>query len=519
MSYNDFYGHIELGKNIFNHFNFIVPWQLDNPVGYPPLFSILVHLVTIFTKDAVVSNQYLNAFSSSYSLIPLYLLVKKLLNIPSAFLAVIFTTCCFGLIGPCAFLGADYFFDAMTITTSWLIWEVLTRKDQKAWNYLLVGSLTGLAYLTKYTGILYCFIGIISVIYFFSLIYRDMKAGLKMATFLLLGFLPLFIVYHVLLYNHAKKEKIISISTYTFFDGNYFYEGNREKKMYRLNPEGTDFEHLSICRADNAFTFSLKHPRFMVKKYAQGLQMIIRGVTHRVFPFFHGARNIYYDGLQLMLVILLMMAAFYYRRPVKIVYVSLFVFIMLLIPIYIRAVRYAMPFVPFYFILWLFGMNALYRLPRTQIKNNYKRVLKLSAVAVCVFLVMIYSADLWRKSTRLLSSNEKLLPEGYGQASSWIKNDSRDRVERIKIMSRKTTYAYLTDASFVALPYTMSWEKIVRFALLKNVDYLVLDEAILRFRSDQWKYLTENMPEDPHIRLGYRGQGKNNAILIFRISA
>ena len=53
---NDFYGYVELGKNIFNEFNFLVRWELDNLLEYPPLFSILIYILTTFTNICPVQS-------------------------------------------------------------------------------------------------------------------------------------------------------------------------------------------------------------------------------------------------------------------------------------------------------------------------------------------------------------------------------------------------------------------------------------------------------------------------------
>jgi hypothetical protein len=84
-------------------------------------------------------------------------------------------------------------------------------------------------------------------------------------------------------------------------------------------------------------------------------------------------------------------------------------------------------------------------------------------------------------------------------------------------MSRKTTFAYLADTNFIAMPYVLSWEKIVRFAGLRKVDYIVLDRATWRNRLDQWKYLTQHQPNDPRVCPVYHDLGKRNEILIYKL--
>ena len=39
----DYYGYVELGKNIFHRLDFTVNWELDSPIQYPPFFPILIY--------------------------------------------------------------------------------------------------------------------------------------------------------------------------------------------------------------------------------------------------------------------------------------------------------------------------------------------------------------------------------------------------------------------------------------------------------------------------------------------
>jgi hypothetical protein len=353
---NDFYGYIELGKNVFHDFNFIVRWILDNPVSYPPLFSVFVHLVTLFTKDALYSIQCVNAFAVSFVLIPLYALVKKLLNDFFAFCAVLFTTYYFGVTYSSSIVYSDFFFSAMALTACWLVWDTLTRKDQSATRYILTGVFISLVYLTKFTGILYCLAAAMSIFCFFRQ-FRSARVGIKMASFCLVGFLPLFLAYQLVLLHHADGRKIDSMATFVFFDGNAEFEKNREQKMYGLNAEGTEFEHLSVCRTHSVFGFCLKHPRLIFKKYIHGLKQYLEYANFSVFPFIKPNIRLYLL-LQVILIVLLMTLP-YDKWRAGITHVVLFMSPVFFIPLFYGGQRYFMPFVPLYFILWLFAIQAL----------------------------------------------------------------------------------------------------------------------------------------------------------------
>ena len=86
-------------------------------------------------------------------------------------------------------------------------------------------------------------------------------------------------------------------------------------------------------------------------------------------------------------------------------------------------------------------------------------------------------------------------------------------------MARKTIFSYLANAKFIALPYEESWERIINFALLKEVDYIVLDsKTVSNLRPYRYgKKLFQAPPKSNKVRLVYRDAGKGNKILIYKI--
>jgi hypothetical protein len=65
------------------------------------------------------------------------------------------------------------------------------------------------------------------------------------------------------------------------------------------------------------------------------------------------------------------------------------------------------------------------------------------------------------------------------QVASWIKNDARSFSRRPKIMAKNNYPAYLTDSDFILLPAELNWERIIKFAALKKVNYIVVDGGFL----------------------------------------
>jgi hypothetical protein len=281
----DYYGYRELAKNIVHHLDFTVRWELDEPVRYPPLFPILVYLFTFLTKNFMTSIQLISVFSASFLLIPLFSLVRNILNVTSASFAVLFAIYYFG-VKPCYMPNMDFFFSLLVIVICWLIWDTLTHRSLQAGRYILAGFLVSIAYLTKYSGGLFGLSAMASILYYFARNQGDFRRGLQMSAWLLLGAAPLMVGYHLML-NQSSPKQSPSIGTYAFYDGNYMYDKgwlNREEKMSELNAQGTQFGHIDRVNSLNEFDVMLKDPPYVFNKYLWGLDKMTQEMTFSVLP-------------------------------------------------------------------------------------------------------------------------------------------------------------------------------------------------------------------------------------------
>lgn len=512
---NDFYGYTELGKNIFHELNFLVRWELDNLLIYPPLFPILIYIINFFTKNPLVSIQYLNAFSASFCLIPLFLVTRKLLNNISAFLVIIFMIYYFSLNKPCYLPYIDYFFTFLTIIVFWLYWGVLTEGNHKARHFILVGFMIGLTYLTKYHGIIYCLWTSILIFYFFRHNHYGIGYILKKISFLMLGLFPLVIIYNSFLYVNSRHQQVYDSASVGFFDG----MGGAARESNMLNPEGTEFKLLSDCHKFTIVSFCMKYPRSILRSYRINLKKTFEFMTQAVFPFKFVEKPGLYITIQCILVVLILITTIYYKRRLSILYIFLFFSTVLFIPFFGVYERYLIPFIPFYFLLWLSGINALFNLFEDNRKfKNFRYIVKLSVILFATVLVYSYALK-FHKAVFPHGQKKECPYKEYFRAAGWIKNDSKNKTGRAKIMSVKTTFAYLTNSYFIALPYEHSWERVIRFALMRNVDYIILDKkALLQKREDQWGHLTKTIPQNSHLRLSYVDTVDDNIITIFKIN-
>jgi 4-amino-4-deoxy-L-arabinose transferase-like glycosyltransferase len=517
----DYYGYSELARNIFHRLDFTVRWELDAPFLYPPLFPILAHLMTFLTGDFVRSIQYINIFSASFCLIPLFLMVKSILNVYSAVLTVVFSACYFGL-KPCYDPRSDQFFCALIITICWYVWAIVNDGDQRRWKYVIAGVLMSLAYLAKFSGLLFGLAGAASIFWYFSRLKGGRREAVRKVTFLFMGAAPLLVGYHLLAFNSSRHSTVLSISSYVFFDANAMYEGGlelRERRMRELDPAGTEFGYVSFLKKNSPMSFSVKHPAFVFHKYLWGLKRVVKVTALRIFPF----ANIRSDGLilgiQLVFMLLLVLGVLHCRSNPGIAHILLFASVIVCFPlVHVFDERYIMPFIPLCFVVLLWGVNAVHRSidPWIRPRSLHGSL----GVVFLVFLSFMYLLNCYNGARRDFAvSKRKSQYEEFLETASWIRNDARNSAKRIKIMSRYTAIAYLTDSAFIILPYTLDWNAIIHFAVSRDVDYIVIDRAyLMKNRPDQWNYFRNAHVPREHVQMMTDLKINDNVTWILKLS-
>jgi hypothetical protein len=517
----DYYGYSELARNIFHKLDFTVRWELDAPLLYPPLFPILAHLMTFVTGDFVRSIEYINIFSASFCLVPLFLMVRNIVNTRAAVLSVVFSVCYFGL-RPCCDPRSDHFFCLLFITICWYVWAIVNDRDQHCRKYFIAGFLMSLAYLAKHSGLLFLLAGAVSILWYFSRQENGRREAVRKVAFLFMGAAPLLVGYHLLALNSSRHSTALSISSYVFFDANAIYEGGwglRERRMRELDPAGTEFAYVSFLKKNSPMSFSVKHPAFVFHKHWWGLKRVVEVMTARTFPLTNIRSDGYILGFKLVFMLLLVIGAFRCRSSPGIAHLLLFASVIVPFPLFhVFDERYIMPFIPLFFVLFLSGVDAVHRFTDPWIRPRWLH--KSLGVAFLVALFCIYLLNGYSGARRdYAASKRNGQYEEFLETASWIKNDSRDSAKRIKIMSRYTALSYLTDSDFIILPYTLDWDTIIRFALSREVDYIVIDRAYLvKNRPDQWKYFRSAEVPREHVQMMAESKIGDNMIWIVKLS-
>jgi len=188
-----------------------------------------------------------------------------------------------------------------------------------------------------------------------------------------------------------------------------------------------------------------------------------------------------------------------------------------LIPFCSPAERYLMPYMPMYFVLWLFILNASYDVIKMEIKDRiFLRNVVYIVFASLIFIYLVTSCRQIDQYCRYYSDKSRQ-NQIWLQAASWIKRDSRGLPQRAKIMSFDSNYlSYLTDSGYIRLPYLIfDWDKVINFAVLKKVDYMVISgDYVGSFRS--WLVFKTDK-QAGRIKMIHEIKTAKDTFLIFRL--
>ena len=505
---SDYFGHIRLGQNIFNDFNFLVLWDLDQPVVYPPFFSMIIYWVTRLTHAPLESIRLINIFSVSFAPFFIYLGSRRLFDPRIALAAAVFCHYYFELIRPIRLLHIDYFFVFFVAALYWMILKAAASKARDQWLALGAGVLIAVAYLTKFQGGAYLFIALAAVFLFSSPIGSLTK---RKYILILAGFLPFYLIYQAIIWRAADHADVCPIAVATVIDVNADYEYNRIFQPYVLDESGNEFRFQRECEQNGLFTVLWQKRKTVIKNYHLGFHAMGQRLAAMVFPFFPTIAHL---PLQAVLFFLLILG-FQTRYAKALVYVFLFLAGIFWVPLFDgggSTIRYYMPYVPFYFLLWLGGAQVLSEyLRRKEMMRWATRWGRSGGMMIlCLFLV-IYGYEFYQKA--------RWWPRyDYGSYERAARRlaQARNIHRPFKIMAPTNIMSFLTDSRFIMFPYDFDWERIVRFARIKKVDYIIYDARALEvLRPEQKRHLKNEDLTDLPVTIIYNDPREGDRLVIY----
>jgi len=503
----DFDGYIRLGRQIFTDFNFVVTWYCDFFIAYPPFFSILIQLVTFIIKDPLEAIRLINIAGMSFAPVFLFMGARKIVSLPLALILVPLAHYQIGLMRPLLYLRVDNFFAFLTAVLFWLIWKTAHVPTRRPWIFLGTGFLISIVFLTKFHGVLYLVVAIISI-----WLFQDKASGLSLrrkAVLILAGFLPLYMAYQAIIHQAKDKYVFCDPAVATLIDTNNSFVNRNDNLLHALNDEGKEFIFWDKCRGNTVISIVQREWRIIFKKYFKGLTVICDRLPRVLLPFLPG-RFIIPISVWGVLLILVGLCVNYNKN---LVYLVLFISGLALVPLFDVYERYYMPFVYFYFLLGLRGLENLWgcicRLKTFKVPQN---VCRTSFLAFLCILATIYSYQFVVQAY----AYPRYYYDEYYKAAEWLQDQ---RVSKpLKIMAWKNHMAFLSGSRFIPFPYEFDLGIIVRFAQSKGVDYMIIERKAFSFsRKEQWRFLKEAPWDNYPLSLSYYDKSHGNEIFIYKI--
>ncbi len=506
---SDYYGYIRLGRNIFRDFNFLVHWDLGHPVVYPPFFPIVIHLLTLMTRAPLESIRLINIVSVSFAPFFVYLGTRRLFDSRLALAAAVFCHYYFELVRPVRLLYIDYFFAFLVAVLFWLILKAAQDKGRHPRTVFVTGVLIAAAYLTKFQGGAYIFIALAAFLLFTSSSGRWTK---RKYILVLAGFLPFYLIYQIIISYAAGQVDVCPVAVATVIDVNADYKYNGRSNPYVLNEAGNEFRYQQECEQNGLLMILWRKRKTVIRNYCLGFHIMRQRLAAMALPFLPPAAQWPLHAGLLSLLILGLRTR--YANALRLVF--LFMAGICFVPLSDGGgltTRYYMPFVPFYFLLWLGGVQGLLEyLRRKEIMPRAFWGRWLGMMIFCLFLA-VYGYEFYKKA-RWWPRYDYGPYERAARRLEQIQKKQRP----FRIMAPTNIMPYLTGSRRIMFPYDFDWQRIVRFAMMKEVDYIIYDEKALGvLRPEQKARLENTLPDDLPVTLVYRDHLGQDDFFIYRL--
>lgn len=177
----------------------------------------------------------------------------------------------------------------------------------------------------------------------------------------------------------------------------------------------------------------------------------------------------------------------------------------MLYPIFFVDERYLAVTIPILLGFTLFGLFDLIRLFKKE-----EVTAKLKILLTLILCLLFIASNLFIN----LALDEKYgkadQPVEQKEAGLWLKNYEPNSV----VMARKPWVAFYSNSIFVKMPFS-DYKDMIKYACLKNVKYLVIDERYVKELRPQLSFLLEQGTND--LKLVYENKGNKYKIIIYEL--
>jgi len=455
----DFYwAYIPQAKEILNG-------SLEIDAYRGPVYQIVLAIFgLIFGKDFFSAGMFINLLAAALVLFFVYRIIETLAGWKIAALTTLFVSVNQNFLQLSYSCGTDMLFMLLYFLA---IYYLFKPEGSKPKNIFLAGVFTGIAYLTRYTGL--ALIISIAIILLITMLKRDGKSGSRS-----LDTKPLFyFLSPVLILILVWGLICLNIKGSFFVNDNYL---NTAFIVYKPPPMPNDqwtYVHAPAFKS-------------MFDVVGKDFGLFFKRIFIDNFTGFH-VNNMSmllpaYLGIVSSLGILIFLV-FFRRNSFNEKCFFLISFVFYFFPLLaFYSERFMIPLLPFYFYM-LFKL-ANYK----SINNIIPSILKKIAVPAAVVFMLGYASLV---SFKFIAENISLGPKEILMVSDYLKKHYKYDLSTKITMARKPHIAYYTNTNYVSIPYVKTYEELIKAARAAGAEFLFMSYIEVMNMGNQFKFLLD----------------------------
>ncbi|TAN57975.1 hypothetical protein EPN15_02510 [Patescibacteria group bacterium] len=475
----DSFTYLRLAEEIQKGRFYIEQWG-SGSVSVPPLYPFFIFLLQKFTLDYIAAGILISIISSFGVILIVHKLTREIFGGKASLFAPTIL-----VLNPffSAFSRAiltESLFSLFFILNIYLLYK-LSKNDSKYifFFFLLIGASSALAWLTRDVGMASFALSVIWILYFLNAKkFSPIKIIMYFGAFLL-GFIVFFAPFFVISkigpslssYNNTAKKNILNTLTSPLLKD----EMVREIAIRSLTDNGADYlikdrsiKQMSLAEFAKQIPWILKKMALSVGRMSLYVLIITFGILG-LFAMISTCLNLRNKNRTTV-----------FLGTFMLIYLSFYAFAGSFLGA-LGPERYLVPLLP---IIILFSSNGIVQTSEfieDKIKTRSKQIF-----LFFIFCVIIMQTIQVRYGVGALHD-----VMGYRNLSQLIEFAP---IKKNTIMARRPYLAYFSKSDFILTPYA-EYEKIIRFARYKKVDYIFIEKDLLLPSFDFYKIQLESPNE------------------------
>ncbi len=426
----------------------------------------------LFGQDFFSAGKFLNVLFASLSLIFIAKLIASISNKKEALFTMLFVMVNVYFLDYSFEAGTDMLFLVFYISS---LYYILRDPELNNKNFLIAGCLSGLAYLTRYTGIS---LFILIIVIFIVTVFKQYKSEKQLnAGYIIKPFLAFFIPVTAM----VSTWGIICFQK----TGIFFYNLNYLNTAYTVyRPEGMPNEEWTAKYQDSfssAFdVVSKDFGHFFYRIFIENFLFYFPKDLYTLLSVYLGA---------LVAIGLVIFLVNYKSQKIQQKYffvASVVFYIQILFAFYSE--RFSFPLLTFYYFLLV---KIFYYGFMQKINVSFGKLKLFTAVVIT--LIIINFVESYKDIARYIND----VPYEILEIKKWNDTNHKENFSGKTVMARKPHIAYYLGMNFEAFPYADSYDDFQKDIIKSNVDFLYIGYMEVFRMNENLRSILSNYKDPP----------------------